>query len=608
MKRRILTVFTSVVLSIVLCVVSVASTPVVAVTAFIDEELKTVMETATADELIPVDVWLTEIDTQEVETQVMKTAGLNKESIMEDYIVSVNDGAALLNTNAAITETNISLTAEQVDLYVETEREIYAEMQASESQAFLNKYKSIFASRSSAEEKLLFVSKYSPVIRAELTCNEINNLSVDASVEALYYSPNVVVEDESDISIAITQADYVRDTFGYTGSGIKIGMVEGSGMPNRQHDYFTTENIIYDPNVTMIESAHANQVAAIMVGKETTVNGVTYEGIAPDAKLYATYYDSDDWRERVEWLLSQGVNVINMSARLLDGENGKYDEYALWTDHIAINHSVHFVKSAGNSGEGDKYITSPGMAYNVITVGSINDNNTISYADDELSSFSSYNEQNIYNNNKPDLVASGTGISTAASTVAVSGTSFSAPQVTAIIAQLCDRNPTLCLYQDAMKAILMAAISHSEHAYDSMSTEFEKYGAGVVEARSAMSMVSGSRYVSTSFAANTAENASHSYQISVTNTAKPLRISLAWLRYAYISGTHLAERPDTLGLVADLQLYLYGPDGNLTASSCSEFNNTEVIHIANPVAGTYTIKVVHAASSSKKVYYTVAWW
>lgn len=590
MKKRILISIVAITLCFVICLITTASTPISTVTAFIDEELKTVMENAADDELIPVDIWITEVDTNEVETEVMKSIGDTKVSLLS------------ANSTTAVTHA-------QVDAYIETEREIYAEMQAEESQTFLNRYNGIFNSRSSTEKKLLFVSEYTPVIRAKLTKNEINKIATDAFVNSIYHSPDIIIIEDSNISIPLVHSNYVRDTLGYSGSGIKIGLLEAGGVPNRTKNYFISSNIIYDPDFDeSYETTHANMVAAIMIGKATTVDGVTYKGIVPDAKLYATKYignNTDDWRARVEWLLSQGVHVINMSGTFSNVSAGIYDTHSKWIDHVAINHSVHFVKSAGNNGGN---ITSPGLAYNIITVGNLNDNNSSAQADDEIRSTSSYIEPSNHTN-KPDLVAPGTNIATAVDTD--SGTSFAAPHVTAIIAQLCQAYPTLKTKQDAMKAILMASITHSKHAYTPDDDEFDKYGAGVVDAQTSLSTASNSRYVSSNFAANAEVGTTSNYTFTVSSTNKNVRVALTWLMYnRFISAAADHEdytQPSQLGSLANLCVWVYNPSGTIVAGGVLDYGNIQVVDFMPTQAGTYRIEVEIWDNSAQTCYYGLAW-
>ncbi len=551
----------------------------------IDAELRDVLATSDNDAQIPVDIWLYDtVATAELERDVASKVGASKYELINDE--------------------KESLSAEKVDEYIATERAMYAEKNNQQYEEILKDYSSVKTLTENRSGKRLFFSQYAPLISAELTPAEIKLFAQDDRVQAIFYSPDVELVPESNNSVSVIRADYTRDTLGYSGSGIKIGLVEADALPNRNLNYFTSANIIYDPNVTVTYGSHANMVAAIMVAKATTVNGVTYEGIVPDAKLYATYYrsgDTADWRVRVEWLLSQGVNVINMSAGFSGVTTGIYGTHERWLDHVAHNHSVHFVKSAGNnSGK----ITSPGMAYNIITVGSIDDKNTLTYSDDVRASSSSF-EENDGLANKPDIMAPGANITTAAGTN--SGTSFAAPHVTAVVAQLCQRRPALKLLQDGMKAILTASISHSKHAYTTDDSAYDQFGAGVVDARSAFYTAGNYRFTTSNFAANSGMGATKTYTFNVTSSDSIIRISLTWLKYSVLSGTH-SSASATDYPIADLDIYVYGPDGEYLGCSNLANGNTEIFTFDVVKTGTYKIEVYQFLPSTKTVYFGLAWW
>ncbi len=559
----------------------------------IDSELHSVMLSSEKIDEIPVDIWLYEpFSTEQLEKEIYSKIGITKQKIKQSE------------------ERDIS--AEKVDEYIETERALYSEKMDKLYKDFLKDYSKVKALNETRSNKRLFFSKYAPLISAELTPAEIKQLAKDERVRYIYYSPNVELVPQSNISVPLIQADYVRDTLGYTGNGIKIGMIE-SGLPNKNNSYFTAANITYDPNITNpTYTPHANRVAAIMVAKSTTVNGVTYKGIVPDATLYATSYNGHptDWRTRVEWLLSQGVHVINMSARLLGVSDeinngvvdGEYGNQELWLDHIALNHSVHFVVVAGNN---TQYITSPGMAYNVITVGAINDNNTANHYDDHIYSDSCYREDSGLTN-KPDLMAPGENIATAAGSD--SGTSYAAPHVTATVAQLCQRQPSLKTQQDAVKAILTASINHSTLAFTSADTlNYNKFGAGVISAQAAVASITYSRYISSSFAANTPKPTSHYYNFNVTTKGSKERVSLTWLKYSYLTGTH-TNPTQYEGNLTNLNLTIYDPNGNFVVYSADTYNNTEIVEFTSNMIGTYQIVVTAASTSNRTTYYAVAWY
>ena len=557
----------------------------------ISDELTMVMDSSRSDDLIPVDIWITPCDNEEIEEEVKEQIGYNKADIIAPY-----------NRNGFDIKIKNEFSSEQVDLYIETERKLYTEHQEEASLEFISSCTDIKNLQNAYNSGNIFVSQYAPLIRASLTKEEITDISTVDMVEEIYYSPDVELIDETDISIPLIRGNYTRDTIGLTGSGIRIGQIE-SQEPNSSNSYFTSSNIFYDTSKSRNYSTtgHANRVAAIMVAK--SYGG--YKGIVPDALLYSAYYtsgSSTDWRASVEWLLSQNVNVINMSNGLSESA-GTYGTQEKWVDHIAINHSVHFVKSAGND---STYVTSPGMAYNVITVGGIDDNNTTDKSDDSFCTFSNYSE-NSGLTNKPDLSAPANSIATAAGTS--SGTSFAAPHVTAVVAQLCQSSPSLKVMQDSVKSIITAGISHNLLSYDySSGTDYDKMGAGCVDAQGSYYIANNARYISSNFAANTSAGTTRNYSFSVSSSDTVIRVSLSWLKYSTLSGTHTSSTP-TLGTLADLDLKVYDKNGNFVKSATSAKNNTEIVKFTPNVSlSPYKIEVKQYSSSDKTVYYTVSWY
>lgn len=271
------------------------------------------------------------------------------------------------------------------------------------------------------------------------------------------------------------------------------------------------------------------------------------------------------------------------------------------------------------------------MAYNAITVGAINDNDTPDYAGDELGDFSSWREtigtQEPAGTNKPDLVAPGENIITdikitedaehVGENYVASGTSFAAPHVTAVVAQLCQRNPELKLLQDAVKAILTASVSHSPIRHNTMNgitDDYDKCGAGVVNAQSAFSTVINSRFESGSFAANSGNGTQVMYTFNVTDTTKLIRVSLSWLKYSVFAedGDHPSGDPTT-GTLANLNLYIFDSEGRVIyygeeVLSNNVGINTEIVEFKAARTGTHRIYVRQTKQSNTRVYYGVAWW
>ena len=559
------------------------------VTEKIDSRLQTLLKDADSDKRIPVDIWLYDTSTvEEREQKIFSKLGLNKAKIALD--------------------TRNAVSAEKIDEYIVTERELYAAEREQEYVALRLEYADVTALQTTRKtDTRLFYSQYAPMISAELTSAEIKLLARDSRVESICYSPNVILQDAGDISVPAIGANYTRDTLGYTGAGVKIGMIETS-LPQS----FISENIRYDETLgdEAIYLDHSNRVASILVGKTTTVDGVTYEGIVPNAELYATCAsNSVDWYPRVEWLLSQGVHVINMSAGFAAG--AYYTDMERWVDYVIANHHVHFVTAAGNTGLG---VSSPGMAYNVLTVGAIDDKNNMDESDDVICATSSFDENNslfvegwVTPTNKPDLVAPGFDINTPINNNAPveerSGTSFAAPHVTAVVAQLCQRFPSLRVLQAGVKAILTASISHSEHAYTPADEEYDMFGAGVVNARAAMETANAYRMVDNSFPANSPANAEKVYTFSAPADQR-IRVSLTWLKHATLPEDQEYENYN----LADLDLYVIHPEGADIEYSTEIYNNTEIVDFVAPVAGTYQMVVSNRLASQQKIEFGLSWW
>lgn len=224
----------------------------------------------------------------------------------------------------------------------------------------------------------------------------------------------------------------------HTGNGVNIGIVDEGGV-------IRSSNF---PNGTLIElrknsgHSHTTKVASI-------IGGTT--GIARDAKLYVDRYGNPDDKIVIEAFIKEGIHIINCSYG--DGTEGYYNGTCGYFDKMSYENKVTFVTSAGNAWK-NKKISNPGMAMNVIAVGSVDKNKVLSY-------YSSYAGNEEYNDvfYKPNLVAPGEGIvipNTDNDVKNISGTSFSAPMVTGTIALLMEEFPELKYQPDMIMSILMS--------------------------------------------------------------------------------------------------------------------------------------------------------
>lgn len=515
------------------------------------------------DKMIPVLIWMKDVDLSGVMSEALLS--LNKDIDSLEELTSRKD-----------------ISLDDFQKYIQTKRNL--------SSALYEEHNNRIVHDCFDGKDIIYISRYSPVVLLYLDVEEIVKVSQREEVMLIDYYFSEENENEISIANSVTRASLVYPSYGYGGYGIKIGVLEES-ITNA---YFPGVNVVsQNGTVSAYQEPlnHVNSVVSII------------SSIAPDAQYYIADNSVMSNFQAIEWLLSQGVNIINASKKIDNDGCNTYGSVSKWLDHIAYNHDVHFVKSSGN--EGETGVTSGGMAYNIVTVGNINDNRTLSYTDDDIATDSSfyYDYDNSHLTSKPDICAPGVGISTEFGTG--SGTSCSAPQVAGAIALLCQGNPTLTIRQDAVKAILTCSVNYSSPLTYVPSDSFYKYfGAGLLDTCGAVWVAENTRYVASSISTNTS---SKTYSFYVSSSDDRVRVSLAFLRNSSIgSSNHVGTSPNVVNL-SDLDLRVYPPNSSTPiASSTKLYNNVEIVDFEPTVSGTYTI-VITNYSSSATTYFGLAW-
>lgn len=482
------------------------------------------------------------------------------------------------------------------------------------------------------EGSVVYVSQYSPLIICNVNLSEAVDIAMNSCVNKLSNS-SASAKDELQYSLP-TVGLGIQNTAG-NATLIKIGMIE-NGVPDVSRPCFEDiggEIVTLKSNTT----DHASMVAGIITNALTEFD-----------TLYCTSFTSaTEFYIQIEELLSCGVNVINMSAGFKYNCNCnydcqcndcKYDDFAKWVDHIAYNHSVHFVKSAGNSGA-DK-VSSPGMAYNAITVGNIDDKNNIYTLDDEIVSSSSYN--NTYNNLafKPDLCAPGHLIDIPNDSNFIgyneynmpydmetqgTGTSFSTPHVTAVIAALCSEYPQLLRTKQAlMKSILMTSVATiTSHNYSTMTNSsgsvdvgFRQYGSGIVNAHNAKTIVDSGKYVNGSITASEDEDV---ISLGTLEGGKKVIVTLTYLKRSRFTNTNhnldsgsyvSSDLPDLDLFLCPAMLFTSGCCSKTTShiKSVTRHNNVEKIIFTPQATDEYVICIDKVTNQDPyEILYAVSW-
>ena len=223
-------------------------------------------------------------------------------------------------------------------------------------------------------------------------------------------------------------------------------------------DLVNQEESPYDDN------GHGTHVAGIIAGNGSYSNG-KYRGMAPEAMLVGVKTLDEEGSGRlsdviaaIEWCIDSlsalNIRVINLSIGSEVQESYRTDPLCR-VSSVAWEKGITACAAAGNSGPKPRTINTPGINPAIITVGNLDDQNTLTNIDDMLAPSSSRGPT-LDSFIKPDLVAPGTNITSlkvGGGYTTLSGTSMAAPLVTGAVAQILQKWPSL--KPDQIKTLLM---------------------------------------------------------------------------------------------------------------------------------------------------------
>ena len=401
------------------------------------------------------------------------------------------------------------------------------------------------------------------------------------------------------VRVAVVEYHNVRN------SGDLAGRVVASGSTSGALAYATGST--FD---------HPTWVAGAIAGQSPS-----FPGVAPGALIVSASTGGGGasvTRDRniiaaADWAANAGggnADIVNASIGQ-DTATGS-EEARRYFDALVHEQGRLAVAAAGNFVTfGNWNIVSPGTAYNVLTVGGIDDRGTADRNDDRIwyapgSNGSNYrdvpgspwNPHGDYN--KPNVVAPAPSVRTANGLVA-SGTSISSPIVAGIAAQLMARSPSLALRPEATRAIIMAgAINHSPMPDGSVNADHE--GTGTASAVWANRVLHagdgpwGGHRFGTMVPGETL-----SQEIAVV-AGQRVKVVISW--NSRTSGSDIASRTDRL--MADLDLRVFQPDGAV-ASSLTFDNNYEWVEFTASRTGTARIEVGARRFEAPSERYGLAW-
>ena len=244
-------------------------------------------------------------------------------------------------------------------------------------------------------------------------------------------------------------------------------------------------------------------------------------------------------------------------------------------DHIGYRHHVLLVVSAGNTDMYDSKEQCPvgTLAYNVLTVGGIDTKNTDKFSDDKFHSSSCFGNGGTKGCAKPDCVAAFNDVleeslddfnegTLAEGTLSYSGTSFAAPAVTGVCAQVLQTDPTLAFEPQVIKAIIMASCDR-KGSEDYASGLTAKEGSGVVNAFKAIVIASTERY--TKKLVFPYDN-NPTKEIDFVKRESSSKIAICWLPPSSIYGDDLSGKVESNGNY-DFNLSVYSSKDKLLKQS-----------------------------------------
>jgi len=344
-------------------------------------------------------------------------------------------------------------------------------------------YANLFAEKYDAE--IVYIAEVLPVV--------IIKIPVDKAVDVATYEyvlhigdGDQKVELSLNVSAQVVRARPDVWNLGYRGAGMRIAIID-TGIDDTHPDLDDIDDNpgTNDPKVILERDftgegttddthpqGHGTHVAGIAAGTgqwsrtNLPVNS-WFIGVAPEAFLFnCRVFNSTGWSQvswiiqAIDWAVNNGADVINLS--LGYPQNGDGTSPLSQAADYAVDRGVVVVVAANDypDATGNYPIGIPADAFNVITVGAIDDHETVGIGDDTMPipNWSGHGPT-LDGRVKPDVVSPGVGIWSTGQWFrgivyrSLSGTSMATPHVAGVVALILQAGPYLTPAQ--VKAILM---------------------------------------------------------------------------------------------------------------------------------------------------------
>lgn len=483
-------------------------------------------------------------------------------------------------------------TAEEVEAWK-------AEIQATRAAALASARESFLGELAAAGYAPEYMDGSSAAIHVTLPASEVKRLAAHPDVVHVFLNEGQFYDDgvgDGD-PVRTSRGNRTHKFYDLSGAAMQVGVVECCGEVYwsslyNGHPYM--QGINWD-NPGCTSTDHPTAVTGFIRSAHTEHRGQAYNAhINFSSPCDGSITGAEN---SLSWVSGSGGNyswVINHSyGGDVSGVVGTYTMDATIDSNSRNSRNVDVV-SAGNNcngyGTGTCNVGSPGIAYNVITVGNLDDKETWSWGDDEMWVSSSYDDpvSSHGDREKPEVSADGTamdGTTTSDPWIGYigNGTSYSAPVVTAATAILGEADSSIRSYPEEAKAILMATAWNNIEGSSELS---DQDGAGGIDAWAAAQIA----YTSTN------GDSGHFYRYCddpwpytaasfAVAAGKTVRVVIAWPTNPDYA--NYANQPSS-----DFDLKVESPGGTTSWWSSSWDNTYEVVYISStPSTGVYTIKV-----------------
>lgn len=370
---------------------------------------------------------------------------------------------------------------------------------------------------------------------------------------------NTVTTEPSDsvgsYSLSTAVSDIGASNQIYNGSGVRVGILEAGGVAN-SYNNSELSNVNIHTNGENSTSTHAINVTRILCGSNGVARGI-------EAAYIYGYDTTDDVIPAMNWFIDNGCNVINNSWGIKSTNTlGTYHWLSAFFDYNVRYNGVTIVKSAGNNGnQSNHFVTPPSTGYNVIAVG----NSTVNKS---IVNSSAYGESSL-NQRKPTLSAPGTNIYSNGESIGT-GTSFSAPMVTGVIAKLMQQYPILKTYPQIVQAVLIVSSTPAlgQNGWDDVA------GAGIVNYSQAQSAMSKYQLIT-----NSSNQVGKMISKITTRVTSGQRITIAFVWFAN-SNTTSNPGSTQANIHTDYNLQIKNSSGSIIAVS-DGLTNIEYLSFIN---------------------------